>query len=260
MFNNEYDGEIRQIIVLSDGRSNIGMSPIAAAANASKAGIVVSTIGIMESGCSREEEVEELEGIAKAGGGLCEYTYINDLGRTMQLMTQKTAQKTIEQIVSKQLKNIIGVDVNELEPKSRFKIIEFIEKYGENINLKCVVLLDSSGSMEKRMESAKKSLKDLLINLNQRKGTSSIAVIAYPGEGNSVYSIMSDFTDNPDTLEQRIKDIRGQGGTPTGPAIEAACTLLQQRAPQKNKDEVNVEYGKTGTEEFLRQEAERYYV
>lgn len=220
-------GEIRQIIIITDGKSNIGISPLEAAKQASKLGIVVSTIGIIgQNGDGDERDIEELEGIAKAGGGLCEYTHLEELGMTIQVMTQKTAQKTIEQIVSKQLKSIIGVDMNNLEPKSRFKIVDFIENFGDSINLKCAVVLDSSGSMSSKMDTAKRSLIDLLQNLRSRRGESKIAVIKYPGIKDEPASVVCGFTDSPEILQSKLNSIRAGGGTPTGPAIEKACMLI----------------------------------
>lgn len=220
-------GEIRQVIVITDGRSNIGINPIEAAKLAAKLGIVVSTIGIInQNGEGDEGDIDELEGIAKAGGGLCEYTHLENLGMTVQVMTQKTAQKTIEQIVSKQLKSIIGVDINNLEPKSRFKIVDFIENYGDRINLKCVVAVDCSGSMGNKLDTAKRSLTDLLQNLKSRKGESRIAVVKYPGERGEAASVVCGFTDSTELLQNRLVTMRAGGGTPTGPAIDMSCQLI----------------------------------
>ena len=102
-------GEIKQIIVVTDGRSNMGISPIDAAKRAYTAGIILSTIGVINlRGSSDEKDIEEVEEIAKAGGGLCEYSHIEDLSRTIQNLTHRTAQRTIEQIVSRQLKVMMG--------------------------------------------------------------------------------------------------------------------------------------------------------
>ncbi|MFZ5354793.1 MAG: vWA domain-containing protein [Bacillota bacterium] len=239
-------GEIKQIIVITDGRSNQGISPVEAAAKAKKLGIAVSTIAVIESGSeSDEKDIEEVEGIARAGGGLCEYTHIENLGRTMKLMTQKTAQKTIEQIVSRQLKSIVGVDMNELEPQSRFKIVDFIEKYGDSINLKCAVVLDTSGSMRSKLDTARKNLYELLDSLKARRGNSRLAVISYSGLGHQSCSIICGFTDDMEILRGRLEMIKAGGGTPTGPAIEAACQLIlkanceseQQEALMQNEIE-----------------------
>ncbi|KUO67712.1 MAG: hypothetical protein APF77_24720 [Clostridia bacterium BRH_c25] len=221
-------GEIKQIIVVTDGRSNTGISPVEAAKRAFDAGITVSTIGVINiRNSSDEKDIEEVEEIAKAGGGLCDYTHIEDLSRTIQNLTHKTAQRTIEQIVSRQLKVIIGEEIENLEPKSRLKIVDFIENYGENINLKCIVVLDTSGSMRDRLSIAKRSVVELLESLQGRKGSSSIAVIAYPGE-EAGSSIICGFTNEIDTLRQKLEALRSGGGTPTGPAILKACEMLYQ--------------------------------
>jgi Ca-activated chloride channel homolog len=232
-------GEIRQIIIISDGKSNIGINPIEAAKQASKLGIVVSTIGIInQNGEGDERDIEELEGIAKAGRGLCEYTHLEDLGRTVQVMTQKTAQRTIEQIVSNQLKSIIGVDMNNLEPKSRFKIVDFIENFGDSINLKCVIVLDTSGSMGKKLDTAKRSLIELLQNLNSRRGESKMSVVKYPGYNEKPASIVCSFTDSTELLQNRLGTINAGGGTPTGPAIAMASQMLMENKYDNQEEDI----------------------
>jgi Ca-activated chloride channel homolog len=244
MFKEEENiGEIRQIIIITDGKSNIGISPIEAARQANKLGIVVSTIGIIgKDGDGNESDIEELEGIAKTGGGLCEYTHIENLGMTVQVMTQKTAQKTIEQIVTRQLKSIIGVDINNLEPKSRFKIVDFIENFGDSINLKCAVILDTSGSMGNKLDIAKSSLIELLQSLRSRRGEGKIAVIKYPGYKEEAASVVCSFTDSTELLQNRLSTMRAGGGTPTGPAIEKACQLIMEyKNYQKEEDDSKVQ-------------------
>lgn len=230
-------GEIKQIIVVTDGRSNTGISPVEAAKRAYETGIIVSTIGIINlKNSSDEKDIEEVERIAAAGGGLCEYSHIEDLSRTIQNLTYKTAQRTIEEIVSRQLKVIIGEEIEKLEPKSRLKIVDFIEKYGENINLKCVIVLDASGSMRDKLAIAKRSAAELLENLQERKGSSSIAVITYPGEEAGMGSIICGFTNDTAILRQKLDSIRSGGGTPTGPAILKACDLMHQYYEVYNND------------------------
>ncbi|HYF81907.1 MAG TPA: VWA domain-containing protein [Clostridia bacterium] len=222
-------GEIKQIIVVTDGRSNVGISPIDAAKRAYSAGITLSTIGVINfRGSSDEKDIEEVEEIAKAGGGLCEYSHIEDLSRTIQNLTHRTAQRTIEQIVSRQLKAMMGEEIENLEPKSRLKIVDFIEKYGENINLKCIVVLDTSGSMREKLSIARRSVVELLESLQGRKGSSSIAVITYPGEDAGMCSIICGFTSDISILRQKLELISSGGGTPTGPAILKACELMYQ--------------------------------
>ena len=242
-------GEIKQIIVVTDGRSNTGISPVEAAKKAYDAGVTVSTIGVINLRSSGDEkDIEEVEEIAKAGGGLCEYSHIEDLGRTIQNLTHRTAQRTIEQIVSRQLKVIMGEEIENLEPRSRLKIVDFIEKYGENINLKCVVVLDTSGSMRDKLPAAKKSVVELLESLQGRKGSSSIAVITYPGEDAGMCSVICSFTSEISILKQKLELISSGGGTPTGPAILKACELMHQYYEVRGAD-ISGEY-----------EALKYYV
>lgn len=232
-----YSGEIQQIIVITDGKSNMGISPADAAGRANRIGITVSVIGIIDRDENNgEKDIEEVEGIAKAGGGLCEYTHLENLGRTMNLVTRRTAQKTIEQIVSRQLKSMMGVDIEKLEPRSRFKIVDFIEKYGESIDLKCIVVLDTSGSMKSKLATAKKNLLELLEHLKTRKGKSYIAVITYPGEKDFYCSICCNFTDEHELLKEKLEQISTGGGTPTGPAIERACELMLMEAYEEPGD------------------------
>lgn len=222
-------GEIKLIIVVTDGKSNTGINPVEAAKIAYDSGITVSAIGIINfRNSSDEKDIEEVEGIAKAGGGLCEYSHIEELTRTIQNITYKTAQRTIEQIVNRQLKIITGEEIEKLEPKSRMKIVDFIEKYGDRINLKCVVVLDTSGSMRDKLAMAKRSVLELLDNLQGRKGSSSIAVITFPGEGPGMCSTICGFTNEISILRQKLESISCGGGTPTGPAILKACELMNQ--------------------------------
>lgn len=219
--------QIKQIIVITDGKSNVGNCPIEAAKRAYEKGIVVSSIGIINNNeKDNESDIGEIEGIANAGGGVFQYTHIDNLSQTMHVVTQKTTQKTLEQIVSKQLKSIVGAEITELSPKYRYKIIDFIEKYGDAVNLKCVLALDISGSMKNKIETAKKSVIDLIENIKSRKGFSEIAVIVYPGIKDCLYEIICNFEDSSDRIKENLKNISAQGKTPTGPAIEEAASMI----------------------------------
>ena len=61
---------MRQIIFVTDGCSNEGMSPVVAAAHALAEGIVVNVIGVMEQGELGQKGTAEISEIAKAGGGI----------------------------------------------------------------------------------------------------------------------------------------------------------------------------------------------
>jgi len=221
------NGEIKQIIVVTDGRSDSGISPIEAAKKAYDAGVIVSAIGIInQRDGSDEKGIGEAEEIAEAGGGLCEYSHVEDLEGTMQNITHKTARKTIEEIVSRQLKLIIGEELQNLEPKSRIKIVDFIKKYGENINLKCIVVIDTGGRMENKLAALKKSVEELLGNLKARKGSSCIAVIAYAGDDTDMCSVICNFTSEISILSQKLELMSSGGCKDTGSAILKAYELM----------------------------------
>ena len=93
--------ELKEIIVITDGKSNVGGDPAGAALLAHKKGIIVNAIGIMDRG-ETEEPYIELENIAKAGAA---YAIIpaSMLGYSVQMVTMQSVQMTIERAVSRQL-------------------------------------------------------------------------------------------------------------------------------------------------------------
>ncbi len=233
-------GVIKQIILITDGRSNIGCNPVKAAADARGKGIIVSGLGIIDGACEDEADVEEVEAIAKAGGGIADFCYLEDLGKTLQVLTQKTVNQTLECIINKQLKSIVGVDISEVEPESRIKLVNFIENYGDRVNLKCCILLDASKSMTYKLDMAKKCVLDLLNTLNFRRGEVQLSILTYPGTGYDVCSITCPFTNDGTRLEECIESIKAKGGTPTGAAIEMATKFILDFS---NEEEAFFYYG-----------------
>lgn len=221
-------GEIKQVIIITDVRSDSRTSTIEAARKAYDAGIIVSAIGIVNLRSNNEKDIQEVKEIAMAGGGLWEYSHIEDLSRAIQDLTSKTSRRTIEQIVGRQLKAVIGEEIEDLEPKSKIKIIDFIENYGENINLKCIIVFDIGESMRDRLAIMKKSVTELFESLNRRKGRSSIAVISCP-EGNAgMYSTVCDFTSDIYILKQKLEMMCLIEDTSEGSPILKACELMHR--------------------------------
>jgi len=175
-------GEIKQIIIVTDGKSDSGVSSVEAAKKAYDKGIVVSAIGIVDPEAGSEREAEEAKKIAEAGGGLWYCSKAEDLKYAVEKIAIDTSIKTIERIVDRQLKVIIGGEIPDLEPESRKKIMNFIKKYGGNINLKCIIVIDTGRSIKGSFSIAEKSVEGLLENIRIRKGSSSIAVIDCSGE------------------------------------------------------------------------------
>lgn len=226
--------EIQQIIVVTDGKSNIGGSPAEAAMQAAKAGITVNAIGIMAPREMDDEFIQEVEEIAQAGKGVSETAMIQDLGHTMHMVTQKSMNKTIETIVGKQLKEILGNELEEIPPRSRNKIIEYMDQLGETIGLKCCIVMDCSGSMSPKIGTARQSIIELMNTLKGRSGKSEIAVIAYPGENGDDCKVVQHFTEDLDQIKRSVLTLKAGGATPTAPAIKEALELMQGEHVEKS--------------------------
>ncbi|MBA1334612.1 MAG: hypothetical protein HPY66_2516 [Firmicutes bacterium] len=223
--------ELKEIIVVTDGRSNIGGDPEEAARIAHREGIIVNSIGIVENG-GEEDPFIELEGIAKAGGGLCDIIPMTRLDYSMQMITRHSVQMTLERAVSFQLKKITGYRLDEMDPESRGRIIEYIKRVSDEISIKCVVLLDCSGSMANKMDTALSSIEELLISLNARKGISQLGVVIFPGKTGREYQIVSGFTSDFSVLSKNLKGITTGGGTPTYGGIMGAVELFAEEGLQ----------------------------
>ncbi|EOD01139.1 vWA domain-containing protein [Caldisalinibacter kiritimatiensis] len=217
--------KFRQVILVTDGQSNVGCDPVEVARQANNEGIIVNTIGIVNDR-QNEEPLLEIQRIAGEGGGVWELTDINNLSRTMEMVTQKSVYKTIEETVNKELKQILGEDIENIHPDSRKKIIDIIDKLGEEANIRCCIVLDSSGSMSKKINIAKNSILNLLRVLKGRKGKTEIAVIAYPGKKDQIYQIISGLTEDINELERKLSKIEVGGMTPTGLALKKAIEIL----------------------------------
>lgn len=217
--------EFRQIMLITDGESNEGIDPISAAKEGHAKGVTISTIGITDKN-NDERPLKEIKDIAEAGGGVWELTNIQNLSMALSVATVKSVYKTIEEAVNKELREIIGTGLNEMQPQSRIKVTDMIDRLGDEINIKCCVVIDSSSSMTNKMSMAKKSIINLLKILGQRKGKTEIAVISYPGKNENQYDILCDFTEDITKLEDSLNKILVGGNTPTGYAIKSAVELL----------------------------------
>ena len=215
---------LKQIILISDGQSNRGSEPAEIAKLALDNDIRVNTIGIIDNK-ENKSPIFELENIAEKGGGICELTDLENLSETLSKVTVKSVYETIEEAVSHELREIIDVDIEEIHPAKRNKIINMIDKIGDEISLKSLILLDASGSMKKKIDIARKSIFELLMFLEERNGENQIAVMVFPAENND-YELLCDFTKDVDELRDKIKSIKTGGTTPTGPAIDGAIKMF----------------------------------
>ena len=115
------DMQFKQIILVTDGESNEGVNPVSISKEGYNKGIITSTIGITND-VGNEKSLAEIKDIANSGGGIWEYTDISNLDTTMSMVTMKSVYKTIEEIVNKELKDIVGTELEEMHPNSRKKI------------------------------------------------------------------------------------------------------------------------------------------
>ena len=219
---------LKQIILVTDGQSNIGGDPVLSAKHAYSKNIIVNTIGILNSEDSKDNAYDEVMNIARAGGGQYEYTHIDYLYQTMKSMTIKTVNQTIQQAVNKQLKEILGQGLEDIEPKSRGKLLNYIEEYSSEIEISCCILMDCSGSMSKKLDEARYSVLDLVESLSNRKGKANVALIAFPGRGTESCEVVHNFTEDINRLKANLYETKASGGTPTAPAIEKAISLIEE--------------------------------
>ncbi len=147
----------------------------------------------------------------------------------------------MQDVVSKQLKEMIGQDIHSMEPKSRSKILNYIDNFSDDVGVQCCILLDSSGSMGSKIHIARHSILDLIHSFKGRKGRVDVAVIAFPGENLHTCRVLHSFNDTTDRLERAIYDVDPKGGTPTALAIEEGIKLINRFSKEKFQDSKVIE-------------------
>ncbi|WP_018131752.1 vWA domain-containing protein [Effusibacillus pohliae] len=215
---------VKQILLITDGCSNIGCNPVHAAETARRHGIAVNVIGIVDGGSLGADGQREVQEIANAGGGISRIVEVKQLARTMHMMTRYTMQLTIQQVVNQELRSIVGTEMTDLPPEKRMDVAHLIDQAGEEAELRLVLLVDVSASMQGKLPQVREAIRDLEIGLDARKGKHQIAVMTYPAAG-AVAKVVSQFCENPG-LAALSSGLSAAGGTPTGPALEQAIELL----------------------------------
>ena len=225
--------EFKQIILVTDGESNEGVDPVLVAKGCGFKGIPVNPIGITDR--DSEESMTEIKEIAEASGGVWEHTDINKLDTAMSMLSMRSVYNTLEETVSKELKQIVGNELEDMHPNSRKKIIDLIDRLGDNADIKCCVVIDCSASMKRKIDIAKSSALNLLRVLSSRSGNTEISVIGYPYK-NEDYKVLCDFTNNIIDLEKGLQAIKIGGKTPTGMALKGAISLLEGEVLLEDED------------------------
>jgi len=229
---------MKQILLITDGCSNKGADPVQAAMFARRLGITVNVIGILDGGDLGSAGRQEVTEIAQAGGGLSRIVEARQLAMTMQMLTKHTVQMTIQQVVNKELRGLLGTDAEGLPPEKRSEVAEMVDRLGDEAQMRLVLVIDTSASMHDKLPAVREAIRDLQIGLQVRKGGHLLAILTYPGAPGMETQVITDFTAKPD-LAGLMNSLQASGGTPTGPAIEKATRMLSQELlgePRDSKD------------------------
>lgn len=220
-------GTIRQILLVTDGCSNIGGDPVEVARTARRSQIVVNVIGIVDGGALGRPGKEEILSISDAGGGMCRVVQLNELSATAQMVTHQTMQMTLQQVVNQELMQAMGKSTDDLAPDERARVAQVMDKLEEELRLELVVLVDTSASMKDKMQMVREAVRDLSLSLDARQGETIVAVIAFPGAGGEEVKVIQPFTSKFD-MTALDGMFAARGGTPTAPALKEAIRLFSE--------------------------------
>ncbi|GAK43122.1 hypothetical protein TCA2_5617 [Paenibacillus sp. TCA20] len=212
---------MKQILLITDGCSNVGSSPVLAAAHALEEGITVNVVGVVDYGTIGELGSQEIDEIAKAGGGISRIVGTPHLAKTMQMMTRKTVVQTIELAVNKELKQILGKGtLTELPPQQRAEVVKVMDNLSETTPLQVALLIDASASMKPKLPAVEEGIRDLMLSLQAREGISQISVFHFPGKHGGEDAVNDiPWTNDVHALRSMFNRLQMRGATPTGPAI-----------------------------------------
>lgn len=221
---------MRQIILVTDGCSNEGISPVVAAAHALAEGIAVNVIGVMDQGELGQKGMIEISDIAKAGGGISRVVSSHLLSQTMQMVTRKTVSHTIQQVVNKELRQMMGIeDLEALHPNKRSQIVHTIDELSETSDLQVALLIDTSLSMKSKLPAVQEAMQDLLLSLQARMGKSELAVFHFPAsEKSEEAQLDTGWTQELAKLPNLFYKLSMKGMTPTGPALLQVIRFIQE--------------------------------
>ncbi len=221
---------MKQILLITDGCSNQGEDPIAMAALAREQGVTINVIGVVEQDTIDEQGMQEIEGMATAGGGVSQIVYSTQLSQTVQMVTRQAMTQTLQGVVNKELQQILGAktSMEDLPPEKRGEVMEVVDELGETVDLEVLVLVDTSASMKHKLPTVKEALLDLSISLNARMGDNQFSVFVFPGKRVEVERVL-DWTPRLESLSSIFPKLTTGGITPTGPAIREALTYFKKK-------------------------------
>jgi Ca-activated chloride channel family protein len=228
---------MKQILLITDGCSNVGVSPVIAAAEAHSAGITVNVIGVIDQGDLGLLGSEEIQEIASAGGGMSRIVNTGELSQTVQMMTRRTVSQTIQHAVSKELEHLFGHNqLEQLPPPQRADVVQVIDQMSETASLRVALLIDASASMKPKLPSVREAIRDLMLSLKSRAGKSELAVFHFPASvnGNDELAMDLNWTMELANLDKMLYKINMKGTTPTGPALLRTVQIVAGETYSQN--------------------------
>jgi Ca-activated chloride channel family protein len=232
---------MNQILLITDGGSNVGESPVVAAAQAFAEGITVNVAGVIDEGTIGEYGAAEIAEIARAGGGISQIVTTRQLSRTVQMMTRQTIAGSIRQAVNQELRQLFGVEssIGSLPPAKRAEVVKVMEEMEETVSLSVALLIDASASMKPKLHAVGEAVRDLTLSLQARTGNSRVAVFHFPGNEEHAYCIMDcSWTSNAAQIGSLFGRIRMRGTTPTGPALLQVVDFIHETCGKISKAEL----------------------
>ncbi|MCA1029158.1 VWA domain-containing protein [Cytobacillus kochii] len=228
-------GTLKQILLITDGCSNVGEDPIAMSALAKEQGVSVNVIGVMENDVIDEKGMQEIESIALSGGGVSQVVYARQLSHTVQMVTRQAMTQTLQGVVNRELTQILGnkQTIEDLPPEQRGEVMEVVDELGETVEMEVLILVDTSASMKHKLPTVKEALFDLSLSLNARMGKNKFSLFVFPGKKNDVEKLL-DWTPKLESLTSVFAKLSTGGITPTGPALREAITYFEKKRSLRN--------------------------
>lgn len=229
---------MKQIILITDGCSNVGMDPVVAAAHALADQIVVNVIGVVDQGEIGRRGAEEIRQIAEAGGGMSRIVSSQQLAQTVQMMTRQTVTRTLQQTVQQELKQLVGHEhMEDLPLEQRSKVVQVIDDLSESTLLQVALLVDASASMKPKLKAVEEAIQDLMLSVQAREGVSELAVFHFPDSVSGGDAQMhTDWTTDLAKVQKLFYKLNMKGTTPTGPALLQVVRFFAGNSGQSNVD------------------------
>jgi Ca-activated chloride channel family protein len=221
---------MRQIILITDGCSNVGIDPVVASAHALSEDIIVNVIGVIDEGEIGERGSAEINEIARSGGGMSRIVTSKLLAQTVQMMTRQTVTQTIQQLVKRELGHITGhKEIESLPLDQRAEVVRVIDDLSETASLRVALLVDTSASMKPKLQAVEEAIQDLMLSLQAREGTSEISVFHFPGSRQGIdIEMRTNWTKDLAKLGKLFYKLNMKGTTPTGPALMQVVNFISE--------------------------------